>query len=82
MPAKEVFKEWFDRGVEQGATHMIVVCDTFDWEDFPVYVAPDENVREKADEYNKMSMQKVMEVYSLSKDFNEQHSQTRCFSWD
>jgi hypothetical protein len=31
-------KRWFERGVEQKATHMIVVCDTFDHEDYPVYV--------------------------------------------
>ena len=30
--------EWFDDGVELGASHMIIVCDTFDHEDYPVYV--------------------------------------------
>ena len=69
---------WFDAGVEQGATHMIVVCDTFDWSDYPVYVAKNENVREKARE----NMQKVMEVYSLTKDKTAQLGEHRAFNYD
>lgn len=52
---------WFDSGVAQGATHMIVKCDTFDWSDYPVYVTPDEDVHER-DEGNK---DRTMEVYLL-----------------
>ena len=37
-------KEWFDTGQKLGATHMIVVCDTYDWDDFPVYVFPEDDV--------------------------------------
>lgn len=37
---------WLREARAQGATHMIVVCDTFDWDDFPVFVMPDEDVRE------------------------------------
>lgn len=29
---QQEISEWFDRGVKEGATHMIVVCDTFDYE--------------------------------------------------
>ena len=25
--------QWFDRGKKLGATHMLVVCDTLDWDD-------------------------------------------------
>ena len=39
-------KRWLAEARAQGATHMIVVCDTYDWEDFPVYVRPEEDVRE------------------------------------
>lgn len=57
--------EWFDLGVEQGATHMIVVCDTFDYEDYPVWVMPGKNVREVEQEYSSAPMQRIMEVYIL-----------------
>ena len=57
--------EWFDEGIEEGATHMIVVCDTFDWEDYPVLVFPNENVHVVEESYQNKNMQKVMEVYNL-----------------
>lgn len=59
---------WFDRGVEQGATHMIIVCDDFDYDDYPVYVQPDQDVREIADSNNVPDERRVMEVYCLSMD--------------
>ena len=72
-------REWFDRGVKQGAVYMIVVCDTFDHEDYPVYVGPEENVREHYDKYNWKNMQKVMEVYDLRMDRETQINEQRAF---
>ena len=53
-------------------THMLIVCDTFDYEDYPIYVAKAEDVQAKIAEYHKRNMQKVMEVYDLSKDIEPQ----------
>lgn len=72
MISKEEIALWFDRGVAEEATHLIVVCDTFDWEDYPVFVSKDQNVKEEVDKFKGKDMQKVMEVYDLSKDKNEQ----------
>ena len=60
--------EWFDKGKEQGHSHMLIVCDTFDYEDYPVYVGIDENVEKIYNQYNGPNMQRVMEVYKLSDD--------------
>lgn len=60
-------RSWFDRGVETGAKHMIVVCDSFDYEDYPVYVPTTEAFGEVFDQYNGKNMQRIMEVYDLSK---------------
>ena len=66
-------KEWFETGKEKKATHMVVVCDTFDWEDFPVYVEPQQDVSKViANLTNPSSMNKVMEVYSYKKSWEEQ----------
>lgn len=78
---REDIKEWFLRGKSQGATHMLVVCDQFDYEDYPVFIQKDENVREKEKEYDAKEMQRVMEVYNLSKDMDQQLSQARCFTY-
>lgn len=72
---------WFDDGVTLGATHMIVVCDTFDWEDYPVFVMPDEDVHQVEEVSSNASMQKVMEVYNLSMDKRDQLAQHRAFNY-
>jgi hypothetical protein len=63
-------RRWFEAGVTQGATHMIVVCDTFDYEDFPVYVMSDQDAREMVG--RRGDMERVMEVYNLALDKDEQ----------
>ena len=81
MTTQDDIRGWFERGQEQKATHMIVVCDTFSYEDYPVYVSESEDVRKKVDEYKGKNMQKIMEVYNLSMDVEEQMSQGRSFNY-
>ena len=52
-------KRWFEEGVEEGASHMIVVCDTFDYEDYPVFVMPNDKFWKKYDEMCRASMQSI-----------------------
>lgn len=81
---KEDLSEWFDQGVQRGATHMIVVCDTFDYEDYPVYVTSQEDARKKKEAYDKGEhpMQKVMEVYCLTRDKASQLAERRSFNFE
>lgn len=79
---QEDIRRWLERGKDQGATHLIVVCDTFDHDDYPVFVMPNENVRDKEAEYNGKNMQRIMEVYSLKMDWDKQLNQTRAFNYD
>lgn len=71
--------KWFQRGVGQNSDYMIVVCDTYDYTDYPVYVDAGE-FEEKYKEYKEASMQRIMEVYNLSSDMEEQLSQRRAFN--
>jgi hypothetical protein len=80
MTTKEEIGQWFDRGVEEGATHMLVVCDTYDWDDYPVYVKLGEDAREQAAKYPH-DMQKLMEVYNLAIDRDQQLKQGRAFNY-
>lgn len=68
----EDLKRWFQEGLEQKATHMIVVCDRFSYDDYPVYVRKGEDPRAKAAKYDGKNMQKIMEVYNLSLSMNDQ----------
>lgn len=90
---KDDIRQWLQSGKAQNATHVIVVCDTFDYEDYPVFVSPNENAQSKAREYGttghnglptlaNMSMQRVMEVYSLSHDLESQLNEYRAFHFD
>ncbi len=77
---KAEIREWLERAKEQGASHVIVVCNTFDHEDYPVFVKPDENAQEKSKEYDGKNMQKIEEVYNLSMDIEVQLNQDRAFN--
>lgn len=78
---REQIRRWLERGKEMGASHMIVMCDTFDFEDYPVYVAKWESARAKAKEKTG-NMQKVMECYDLSMDLEKQLNEFRCHNYD
>lgn len=82
--SREDIRGWLEAGILMKATHCIVVVDTYDHDDYPVYVKPGENVKAKYDEYiqGKHSMQRVMEVYSLRKDIEPQLAQHRTFNFD
>lgn len=65
-------------------THVVVVCDTFDHEDYPVFVSAEESVRRIYDEHNGKNMQRVMEVYDLTeseKPLSEQKREHRSFNF-
>lgn len=74
MITKKEIEQCFRTGVAQGSTHMIVVCDTFDYQDYVVFVTSDQDVRKVVPKYQLSAgnMQKVMEVYDLSKGMLEQ----------
>ena len=76
MTTKIDIREWLEQGKKRGADYLIVVCDTFDWEDYPVFVSADK-VHKSYEHYNSGSnMQKVMEVYDLHQDFEKQLNET------
>lgn len=72
---------WLNRARDKGATHLIVVCDTFEYSEYPVMVMPGEDARKKSREYDEESMQRVMEVYNIGMDWAEQLSERRAFNF-
>jgi hypothetical protein len=71
MTSLKDLAEWFQEGKDEERDYMIVVCDTFDWEDYPVYVNAEDFWTEYA-KYDGQNMQKIMEVYDLNKPWPEQ----------
>mgnify|MGYP001616146981 CR=1 FL=1 len=72
---------WLHRGHEKGATHMLIVCDTFDWSDYPIFVMPGQDARKLADANNGPNMTKLMEIYKLSMDWASQLNERRSFNY-
>ena len=72
-------KGWLCRGVDKGATHLIVVCDTYDYGNFPVFVMPGEDAQEKVEENRGMNMQRVDEIYDFSMDVDAQLAEHRAW---
>lgn len=79
---RDDIRKWLEEGKAAGATHLIVACDTFSWENYPVFVQPGEDAREKTDEHGKKDMTKIMEVYSLGKDWETQLNEHRAYHFD
>jgi len=59
---KAVIEGWIERAKEEGATHIVSVCDRFDYDDYPVFVMPGQDPNQVAYEYNNKSMQSVNEI--------------------
>lgn len=78
---REDIRGWLERAKAQGASHMLVVCDTFDHDDYPVNVIPPHKARDVFADYNSKSMQRVMECYDLSLDIEKQLLTDRVFNF-
>ena len=75
MTSQSEIGAWFDDGVNMKATHMLVVCDTFDYDEYPVFAM--DAAACIANYKNSGEMQRVMEVYDLSLDKEKQMREHR-----
>ena len=57
---------WVTEATQRGATHLLVVCDTFDGDEYPVSVSKGEDIRDALTRYHDANMQKVVVVYDLA----------------
>lgn len=73
---KADIRGWLERGQAQNATHMIVATDTYDWGDYPVFVSADQDVHKVEAQH-----EKVMEVYRLDLDWDQQLNQFRAYNY-
>jgi hypothetical protein len=64
---------WWEEGKAKEADFMIVVCDTFDHDDYPVFTNR-ANFWTEYDHYADKNMQRIMEVYDLSKSWASQQN--------
>jgi hypothetical protein len=76
MTSLEEIRGWYEAAKKNGSTHMIVVCDTFDHEDYPLGVYEringNEHCLREYDAHQGVNMQRVMEVYDIGLGWNAQ----------
>ena len=64
---KREIDDWIIRGKKHNFAFIISVCDTFDYDDYPVFVTHKEDLAKRKSEYNDVNMQRINEVIDLSK---------------
>lgn len=73
---RETLLKWLEEGRQTGAAHCLLVCDTWDYaegfEDFPVYVMPDDDVEEVIRKYPRDGIEVFVEQFDLSDGLDEQ----------
>jgi hypothetical protein len=72
LASKQDIYTWIKFAKEKKQRFLIVVCDTFDHNDYPVYAKDEEQCKTKFDKYNGKELQRIEEIYDLEKDINEQ----------
>lgn len=72
MVGKEEIKAWIKSGKESGYHYLIVACDTFDYEDYPIFIKDKVEVDRRIGELDQRSMQDYHHVFDLSiEDYEE-----------
>ncbi len=61
----EDVNSWIAEAKEMGATHIISVCDTFSWDDYPIFIMPTDELDKKVAYYQTTDMQQVNEVIEI-----------------
>lgn len=65
---REDVDRWIETAKKEGNKFIISVCDTFDWDDYPVYCKDEGELAKKKPEYNGVNMQKINEVIRINDD--------------
>ncbi len=63
---QEDTKRWIKEGKKQKAAYLLIVCDRFNYENYPVYVKKNESLEEKKNQYS-IHMQSIDDIIDLRK---------------
>lgn len=62
---REDIDSWIAEAISDNQEFIISVCDTFDWEDYPVYCKDKKELLLKYPHYDGKNMQKVNEIIQI-----------------
>ena len=70
MTRQQEIDEWIATGRKSDAAYLLVVCDTFSYEDYPVYVPQGRSLDAVRKRYDGVNMQRILQVVDLSSSTN------------
>ena len=59
---------WINTAKEKGCKYIISVCDTWDYDDYPVFCEDLNKLIMKVDDYDGINMQKINEIIRINDD--------------
>ena len=62
---QEDINRWKQRAIIDGARYVVSVCDTFDYDDYPVYCKDETELAEAKAKYDGSNMQRINEVIDM-----------------
>jgi len=63
--SREDVDRWIEHAIEAKCEFIISVCDTFDWDDYPVYCKDKNDLIMNYDQYDGENMQRVNEIIQI-----------------
>lgn len=70
-------RAWFNEGKKMKASHMIVVYDSLNAIDYPIFVDDPDKVKDAIVDVSRAPMQRLLEVYDLDGDRDVQLAEVR-----
>ena len=65
---REDVDRWIETAKEKNYKYIISVCDTFDWDDYPVYVTKKSDLMNEYKLHQGINMQRVNEIICINDD--------------
>ena len=63
--SREDVDRWIEGARKMKKTFIISVCDTFDWDDYPVYCENHEELLKRIPEFHNTNLQKINEIIQI-----------------
>jgi hypothetical protein len=82
IATKAQIREWLERGRNDGATHVIIMCDTFSHGDYPVFVKHGQDPREIKRRIDDRDTHRFMECYALALPWESQLDEQRAHNFE
>ena len=73
-------KGWIEEAYKRDATHLIIAVDTYDYENYPVYVTANEKIQKEIEHIDNADLQNIDEVYNMSMNIDKQLSERRAYN--